>query len=242
MKKVRGEYGRLILLSGISGLGFLVLAGCSVINGGSNSQTFVRVIDASSNAPAVDVAVAGTPIALNLTAPVITNYAFLQPETAASVTVYPIGTHTVTAQVSGSFPAAQQQSVYVTDKGNGYQATVLQDQIQAASSGTFAVRFLDQASAAGNVDIYFVPDGDKLSTVKPLVANLAPGSVTSYLTLTPGTYDVTVTKTGETTALATLYAGTATTFSSGQVRTMLLTSQPLSKTGAVNVTTGSDVN
>jgi hypothetical protein len=51
----------------------------------------VRVIDASYNAPAVDVKVATTQIAANIGAATFTNYAFLPPEDTTAY-VYPTGT------------------------------------------------------------------------------------------------------------------------------------------------------
>jgi hypothetical protein len=125
--------------------------GCESVTGVGH-QTLVRVIDASTNAKAIDVNYGSIPIVVNQGANSFSNYAMLSPS-AATVSVYPAGTQKATAQSSGNFLAAEQYSVFVTDSGTSYQASVIADQNTAPSAGNFAVRFLQQASKAGAVDI-----------------------------------------------------------------------------------------
>lgn len=117
---------------------------------------------------------------------------------AATISIYPAGTQNATAQVSGTFLAAKQYSVYVTDSDGGYQATILDDQNVLPPSGYFSVRILQQALKAGAVDIYFLPDGTKLSGVTPLLSAVAPGTVSTYMNVPSGTYDIVVFPTGAT--------------------------------------------
>ena len=140
----------------------LPLLGCQSVANSSPSQTQVRVIDASYNAPAVDVDIATTAIAANIGAATFSNYAFLPPENATAY-VYPTGTTKSGASVDGQFLVNEQHSILIADSGKGYTASILTDQPTAAPAGYFSIRFLQQALQAGAVDIYLVPDGGTLA-------------------------------------------------------------------------------
>jgi hypothetical protein len=215
----------------------ILCPGCQSVTG-STAKTLVRVIDASYNAPAVDIHVGATVIASNVGAPNITDYAFLPPA-ALPVTVFPVNAKTATVQTSGTFLASQQHSVYITDFNSTYQATVLTDQNTPAPSGDISVRFLQQAPLSGNVDIYFVPDGSKFSDSKAILSGLAPGTTTAYLNIPAGTFSVVVVPSG---ATAAKYTSQSIVFTGGQVRTMLIVDQQLLTNPPINVVIGNDLN
>jgi hypothetical protein len=214
----------------------ILCIGCQSVTG-STAQSLVRVIDASYNAPAVDVHVGTTVIASNIGSPSVTNYAFLTPA-ALPVSIFPVSAKTATVQTSGTFLASQQHSVYITDFNSTYQATVLTDQNTPAPAGQISVRFLQQASLSGNVDIYFVPDGSKFTDAKPVLSGLAPGSTTAYLNIPAGTFSVVVVPSGSTTAK---YTSQSIVFTGGQVRTMLIVDQQLLTNPPINVLIGDDL-
>jgi hypothetical protein len=213
------------------------LCGCQSV-AGSQAVSLVRVIDASYNAPAVDVSVGQTEIAANIAAPLITNYAILSPGVQATK-IDATGTAKVLASISGTYPASTQHSVYLSDSGTGFTATVLTDQVTAAPAGQFDVRFLQNANAVGSVDIYLVPDGSKFAAATPIAANLAPGQVTSYIGVAAGSYQLVIAPAGSTKAS---YTGSAVIYASGQVRTLLITDQPNVDQQPINVVVGDDVN
>ncbi len=215
----------------------LMLCGCESV-AGSSPQTLVRLVDASYNAPALDAYVAATPIAVNIGPATVTAYAFLSPG-AATVTLDSTGQHTPLVTLTGSFLAGQQHSIYLTDIGAGYQATLLTDQNAPGPAGYVSVRFLQQARNTGPVDVYLVTDGAKLSTAKPVVTGLAAGAVTAYINVPAGTYDVAVTPAGSGTAS---YTSTAMQLTGGQVRTMLIVDQQIQNAPPVNVIVANDLN
>jgi hypothetical protein len=225
-------------LFGAAGL-LLTVCGCEAVVG-STSQTLVRVIDASANAGGVDVYAGSTAIDNNVGDGTITNYAFLAPG-PTTLAVHPAGKSTVSEKVSGSLLASQQYSVYLTDSGTGYGATLLADQNVPAPAGYVNVRFLDQAPVTGPVDVYFIPDGTKLTTAKPVLTAFQPGGISSYLSIPAGTWDLVVEPTGVT-ALTSAYVSAPTVYSGGQVRTMLIIDQSLASAPPVNVIVGNDVN
>jgi hypothetical protein len=214
------------------------LLGCQSVQSSMPSQTQVRVIDASYNAPAVDVDVATTPIATNIGAATFTNYAFLPPQNSTAY-VFPVGTTKATVTVAGDFLVSEQHSVFITDVGTGYTATILTDQPTAAPTGYFSIRFLQQALVAGAVDIYLVPNGGALADAKPLFSDVAPQAVEGYANVIAGSYTIVITPTG---VITTPYTSTAIQFSAGQVRTALIMDAQLTKNPPVTVTIGDDLN
>lgn len=213
------------------------LSGCQTVSG-SQAVSLVRVIDASYNAPAVDVYVGQAEIAGNIAAAAITNYAILSPG-ILTTKIDATGTTKPLVTLSGSYLAGQQHSVYITDSGTGFTASVLTDQVTAAPVGDFSVRFLQNADAAGNVDIYLVADGSKFAAATPIASDLAPGQVTSYFNVAAGSYQLVIAPAGSTTAS---YTGSAVTYVAGQVRTMLIVDQPNVDQEPINVVVGDDVD
>jgi hypothetical protein len=184
------------------------------------------------------VDIATTPIATNIGAATFTNYAFLPPENATAY-VYPAGTTKAGTQVSGQFLVSEQHSIFITDSGKGYTASILTDQPAAAPAGYFSIRFLQQALKAGAVDIYLVPDGSVLADSKPLYTAVAPQAVEGYTNILAGSYTIVVTPTGVT---KTPSASTPIQFMAGQVRTALIMDAQLTTNPPVTVTVGEDVN
>jgi hypothetical protein len=213
-----------------------ILNGCTSV-AGSAPVSLVRVIDASYNAPALDAYVSGVPIALKLVAPILSNYAYAGPG-AVTVKLDAQGTSDVLQSLTGNLLADTQYSIFVTDMGKGFTATLLTDQSVAAPAGDVTFRFLQQANVTGAVDVYVVPDGTDLTKAKPLFTALAPGSVTKYVTLAAADYDIAVAPTGTTTGA---YISTGTTYTGGQVQTVLILDEQLLKTPPVTILVANDV-
>jgi len=229
--------GRGLALCGILLFGVLGISGCTAVSG-SGPTTLVRVIDAAYNSQAVDAYVGSTPIAVNVGAPSISNYAFLPPG-AATIKIVPAGKNTVLSQLSGTLLSRDQHTVYITGQGATIQSSLLMDANLPAPAGNFSVRFLQAAVSTGAVDIYFVPDGTKIVDAKPVLSGLAAGTVTVYTNIPVGTYDLIVVPAG---TVKNAYTSAATTFSAGQVRTMLIVDQQLLNNPPVNVLVANDVD
>lgn len=213
------------------------ISGCTSV-AGSSPSTLVRVIDASTNAPPLDAYVSAVPIVDNIVGPSISNYAFLGPG-VATVTLDAHGTHSVLAQMNGTFTAGEQHSIYITDQGSTFTTQLLTDQSSPAPPGFVSFRFVQQATTTGAVDVYLLPNGTAIADAKPLISSLAPGTITPYTTLPAGTYQLAVATAGTTKGA---YTGVATAFTGGQVRTFLIVDQQLLSTPPVNVLVANDVN
>lgn len=213
------------------------LCACQTV---SQSQTtsLLRVVDASYNAPAVDVYAGKTEIARNVAAGTITNYAILAPG-PVTITVDATGTKEPLATLTTDLQAAGQHSVYLADAGSGFTAKLLRDQAESAPVGEFSVRFLQTAEATGKVDVYYLGNGQSPSDATPLVKDLAPGRVTGYLNVPDGSYQLVVTEAGSTTPV---YTSSSATYAGGEVRTILIQNEPTVHPEPVRVVVGDDLN
>ena len=216
------------------------LLGCTSVTT-SAVVTQVRVIDASPNAPGLDIYQGTGVIAYNVGFGSSTSYIPMTPG------VYNISAdkadstqQLITAK--GTFNAANQYTVLIGDTLASLSETILKDQSQAAPSGQIALRFLDQATAAGGVDLYMVPSGSTLLTTNPLLTNVTFGSNSGYVNLTAGTYTLYAVPTGTviTSTTTTSYTGTALAYSGGAAKTIVLLDQSTVNTATIQVLIASD--
>ncbi len=204
--------------------------------------TVVRVIDASYKAPAVNVNLDSSLFAANIGQGAITPYAILPAKVGALITVTPAAGGASLISANGSFLAGQQRTILVTDNAltpGAYSITFLDDQKTAAAAGQSAFRFINQVLKAGPMDIYIVPDGVTLANAIPVVTNLAPGAVSSYISFPSQSVDLILTAPGATTAK---YTSPAINLTGGEVRTALIMDTQLTTDPPVKVFIGSDVN
>ena len=216
------------------------LSGCQgIVNSPTMSQ--VRIINASPDAPGLDIYQNSTPIAYNLGFGTITSYVPIDP-----------GTYTTTATVAGTkqalssskttFVTASQYTVLIGNVAASLQQLTLKDQSQPAPSGQIALRFIDQATRIAAVDIYLIPAGSKLTDVTPLYTNLSFGVNTGYLNIPTGAYSLIMVPTGTiptSTTIAT-YTGPQVTYTSGSASTIILIDQQLLTTPGLQVITAPD--
>lgn len=204
--------------------------------------TVVRVIDASYKAPAVNVNLDGSLFAANIGQGAITPYAILPAKAGALITVTPAAGGAPLISANGSFLAGQQRSILITDSAGApaaYSITFLDDQRTVAATGQSAFRFINQGIKAGSLDIYIVPDGITLANAVPVVTNLAPGAVSSYISFPSQSVDIIIAAPGGTTAK---YTSPAINLTGGEVRTVLIMDTKLTTSPPVTVFIGSDVN
>ncbi|MGC8551011.1 MAG: DUF4397 domain-containing protein [Acidobacteriaceae bacterium] len=206
----------------------------------SQSQTtsLVRVVDASYNAPAVDVYAGKTEIAQNVAAGTITHYAILAPG-AVTITVDAAGTKTPLETLTATLGAAGQHSVYLTDAGSGFVAKLLTDRAESSPLGDFSVRFLQAAPTTGAVDVYYLAPGQPVSSATPVVKGLGPGQDSGYVNVPDGTYVLMVTRAG---SAEPVFMGSSATYAGGEVRTVLIQDEPAAHAQPVRVVVGDDQN
>lgn len=216
------------------------LSGCQgIVNTPTMSQ--VRIINASPDAPGLDIYQNSTAIAYNLGFGTITSYVPIDPG-IYTTTAMAAGTKQVLSSSKTTFVTASQYTVLIGNVAASLQQLTLKDQSQPAPSGQVALRFIDQATRIAAVDIYLIPSGSKLTDVTPLYTDLSFGINTGYLNIPVGTYSLVMVPTGtipNSTTVAT-YTGPQVTYSSGSASTIILIDQQLLTSPGLQVITAPD--
>jgi hypothetical protein len=220
------------------------LAGCQGI-AGIQPVSQVRVIDVSPDAPALDI-YPGSPqstpaILYNIGFGTVSSYITV-PAGANIHAAYVAGTQQQLDMVRGNFLTGSQYTVLAGNISASLQMAVLKDQSYPAPTGQVALRFLDQATRAGTVDIYLVPPGSTLARLSPIDTGLSFGSNTGYINAPSGTYSIVVLPAGAVPPSATspVYTGSQTSYPGGSARTILLIDQQPAAASGLQVITAYD--
>ena len=219
------------------------LAGCQGI-AGIQPVSQVRVIDVSPDAPALDIRQTSSqafPSSLyNIGFGTVSSYI---PLTSGAWTnsAFTSGTQQQLAAVRGSFADGGQYTLLTGNILASLQMTVLRDQSTPAPAGQVELRFLNQATRSGSVDLFLQRSGTDPGTLLPIASNAAFGSNTGYIHAPAGTYSLVVLPSGSgaNTVVAPRYTGSQITFPSGSVRTILLVDEP-STAHALQIITADD--
>ncbi len=235
---VRGRWRRAAVSAALPALG--ILSGCQAVTS-SPSASQLRVIDASPDAPGLDMYENNSVIAYNLGFGTVTSYISTDPgnfTVAANIA----GSKTALASAKGTFTASSQYTVLIGNAAANLQELILKDQAQAAPSGQISLRLIDQATRIGAIDIYLVPSGQKFTAVTPLITNLAFPTNTGYLNVPTGTYTLVIVPAGTipTSSTVATYTGAQVTYSGGSVTTIVLIDQQLVTTPGLQIITAQD--
>jgi hypothetical protein len=228
MRSLSHSAKRVLRLAGLAVL-LAGLPGCQTITGTSSSSQ-VRIVDASPDAPGIDIYQGGSAMAYNLGFGTVSSYVSISPG-VSSITADTAGTKQMLTGASATYAVSAQYTVLIGNVAANLQETVLTDQSLPAPAGEISMRFLDQATRyAGGVDVYLVPSGSALDTAAPILTDLLFGSNSGYINVPVGTYSIVLLPTGTTpveaigttSATKPIYSGPATTYGSGAARTILL--------------------
>jgi hypothetical protein len=226
------------LIAAVAILG--TLTGCQAIVS-SAPDAHVRIINATPDAPRLDLYQDSNALAFNLDFGTVTSYIQLAPG-AYNITANTAGTRQVLSAAKTTFTTAGQYTVLIGNTAASLQQLILADQSQPAPPGQTALRFINQATRAGAVDIYLVPAGQKVNAVMPLVTGIAFGANTGYVNVPIGTYSLAMLPAATlppTTTMAT-YTGPQVTYSAGAARTIILIDPPVVTTPGIRVITAND--
>jgi hypothetical protein len=205
----------------------------------------LRIIDASYNAPSLNLYVEGALLAGNLGQGSITTYASLPPTNDALVKVTAATNTTALASANTSLLASTSHSALISDLSATYQVTVLEDQSAPAPTGHSEFRVLNQAPATGPVDVYFLSGTTAaiLATAKPVIAGLAVGATSGYVSIASSTLYMVIAPAGTTLTVTNtaIYTSAALPLVGGEVRTVLIVDPQLT-TEPVVVYVADDVN
>jgi hypothetical protein len=181
----------------------------------------VRLVHASPDSPAVDVAVDGKTVATNLAFGGISPASGYLTVTAGNrkVEVRTTGTTTDLINSNISFGSGKEYTVLASGFMASIAAIQLTDDNSAPASGNFKLRIVHASpSGAANVDVYIVAPGTDISGVTPNVSNLAYGQASGYQSAAAASTEVIITPAGNKgTIIDQTYDLTA-----GQIRTLVV--------------------
>jgi len=215
------------------------LTGCQAIS--STPQSQVRIIAASADTPSFDLYRGPNAVAFNLDFGTVTSYIPLSPgiDTISAETA---GTRQVLSSSKATLAASTQYTVLIDNSASSLQQLTLVDQSQPAPPGQIALRFIDQATRVGAVDLYLVPSGQKLTAVAPLITGVLFSANTGYLNIPAGTYTLFVVPTGTApvSATAATYTSPQVNYAAGSARTIILIDQQLASSAGPQVISAED--
>lgn len=229
-------------LSQAAGLAALLgmLSGCQSITG-NPTLSQVRIVDASPDAPGIDVYQGSAVLAYNLGLGTVTSYVPIAPGTY-SVMVDTAGTKQQLVTAAGTFLNNAQYTVLVGNYAATLQELILKDQSQPAPSGDISIRIIDQSVKTGAVDVYMVPSGSTLAAALPILTDISFNTNSGYMNIPAGTYTLAVVPTGTkvSTATSTLYSGAAVSYPGGSARTLVLIDTVTTSIPGIQVVTAND--
>jgi len=178
-------------------LGFLamcvcVLGGC----GGSSSTTGnLRFLQASPDAPQVNLLVDGHSVASGLGYINATGYVSLHSG-SRHVQVVPVSGGSPILDTGVNVASSGNQTLILTGSVASAHSILLNDTGSTTTNGDGSVRVINASSNAGTGDVYIVPAGDSIAGIPPTVANLGFDGNTGYQLVAIGGYEVFMTTPG----------------------------------------------
>jgi hypothetical protein len=173
----------------------LVLTGCSK-GGSNNGNAQLRILNAFSEAAALNVSVASTATATGLPFQGLTQYTSVSS-----------GTPLITVGVSGATTTLI-NTMYNVTSGTNYTYVVFgsltavssilgNDAFSDPGNGFFAMRVLNAAPGSSAVDVYLTAPGADLASSAPSLTNISYGVTSAFSPLAIGTsFEIRVTTTG----------------------------------------------
>jgi Domain of unknown function (DUF4397) len=197
----------------------VLVAGC----GGSNNAA-IRVLNVSEDYTGLNIYVSSTSTVATVADVPTGNLSSYSEVASGSQTLYfteggNLQTDALTSETE-TFTTGEHRT-YVTYGNTGEFAEFEIDENEGApSGGNASIEVLDTANDAGNLDVYFT-GSTALSGTTPNFSDLAVGKATSFTSVPSGTYDLSVTGTGNSSDVRLQVP--SVTLKSGEVATVVIT-------------------
>jgi hypothetical protein len=184
--------------------GIFAIASCGGGGGSSSSSVTgqLRFVQASVDAPAVNLVVDGTTLATNLAYSNISDYQSVKTG-PRHVQVVPVNSGAAILDTSVSITGGGSQTLLLTGPVAHVQSDLVTDGGTAATTGDGHVRVLNAASKMPVADVYLIPSGTPLTGRQPVTSSLSYNKDTGYQLVVAGSYEVFMTSPGTTTVLLT---------------------------------------
>jgi Domain of unknown function (DUF4397) len=209
----------------------LIAVGC----GSGGSQTQLRVLQASPDESAIDVLIDGKVLESNIGYASPTNYKSVSSG-SRHLQVEPTGSSNPVIDETVTLNSGVHYTLATTNFASTIMPLLLADDSTAPSAGNIKLRFVNAATAAGDIDVYVVQPGIVPGGVPPTISSLAFNAASDYQSLAAGTYEIFLTIANTT----FVYVDTGPlTFTAGQNRTIVAVSN---RVGGYTTVTLPDLN
>jgi hypothetical protein len=198
----------------------LIALGCGS-SSSANKTAQLRLMDASPTQQSINLLVDNATIQTGIVS-----------QSASGYTSQRAGNHTLVIEAFGTSTPLVTQNVSLTANANytvlavppsfgssQLSMSLLTDDNSTPATGNFKLRIINASPDFGNLDAYITAPGAGISGARPSVPNLAFQAASSYQTLPAGNYEVYFSVAGQ--QVISVDSGQFT-FSSGQVRTLVL--------------------
>jgi len=211
------------------------IPGCQSITP-TTTYSLIRFIDASPDAPGLDMYQGNTVDVYNLGFGSVTSYIPTSPGTYR-FSAYSAGTKQSLISTSAGIATGTQYTVMVSNIDANLEEKVFPDQSQSAPSGQIAIRIINEATQSGPYDVYMVPSGVKLINVNPIATDVTFDTVGSYINIPTSSYSIEILPTGTTLTSTTVatYSSALTPYTAGSAHTFLILDQQIITTPGAQV-------
>ena len=173
----------------------LVLTGCSK-GGSNNGNAQLRIVNAFSEAAALNVSVASTSVATGLPFQGLTQYTSISSGTPL-ITVGVSGASTTLINTTYTISSGTNYTYIVFGPLTGVSAILSNDAFNDPGNGFFSLRVVNAAPGSGAVDVYVTTPGADLASSAPSLTNIAYGVTSVFSPIAIGTsFEIRVTTTG----------------------------------------------
>jgi Domain of unknown function (DUF4397) len=168
--------------------------------GGGGSPASLRLLQASPDAPPVNVLIDGKSVAVNLAYGNDTGYLSVNSG-SRHVQVVPASGGSPIFDQTISLVSNTNQTLLLTGPAAAIQPVRLDDTAPTIVANSGYVRVVNASATMGAADAYLVPAGTSIVGVKPVAAGMTFDQNTGYQVIVAGSYQVFMTTPGTATAL-----------------------------------------
>jgi hypothetical protein len=221
------ENAKRILLTTVMTALCWALPGCQSITP-TTTYADIRFIDASPDAPGLDIYQGNTAVVYNMGFTTVTTYVPISPG-SYRFTAYTANTKQSQVSTTGSVSNGNQYTVLISNVAASLQETIFLDQSHPAPSGQIDIRVINEATSTSGTpfDLYMIPSGTPLANAK-LLATSAFNTIGNYISVATGSYYVLLVPTGTvlTSTTVATYTGTLKAYTSGSAHTVIIVDPP----------------
>jgi hypothetical protein len=173
----------------------LALAGCSKSSSSGSGGAQLRILNAFSEAPAINVTVASTTVASGLPFQGLTQYTNIDSGTP----MFTVGvTGASTTLINTTYTVGNASYTYIVfGPLTGVGAILGNDAFNDPGNGFFSVRIVNAAPGSSAVDVYLTAPGADISSSAPSLGNISYGVTSTFVPIAIGaSFEIRVTPTG----------------------------------------------